>query len=121
MKKSDTESKLKIIVKALDDKKGINIVVFNVGVESGYTDYMVYVTGSSSQHNKTLGDYLFRELKSEGFLKPHAEGSDSGKWILVDAGDVIVHIMLDDLRAYYDLEGIWHESKMVSTDGLIEK
>ncbi|HPA56923.1 MAG TPA: ribosome silencing factor [bacterium] len=106
-------SKLKKVISTLSDKKGINITVFDVDRQSGYTDYMVFVTGTSIQHNNTMSEALMRELKTAGFNKPLVEGSSSAKWILLDAGDVVVNIMLDELRDYYSLEDIWVDSSKV--------
>jgi ribosome-associated protein len=106
-------SKLKKVINTLCDKKGVNIVAFDVDKQSGYTDYMVFVTGTSIQHNNTMSDALMRELKTAGFLKPLVEGSNSAKWILIDAGDVVVNIMLDEIRDYYSLEDIWVDSRKV--------
>jgi len=105
--------KLKKVIEALQDKKGINIMVFDVDEKSGYTDYMVFVSGTSIQHNQTMSDNLQRELKTEGFNRPLVEGASSSKWILVDAGDIVVNIMLDDIRDYYNLEDIWADSVKV--------
>ena len=105
--------KLKTIVDTLNDKKGINIMAFDVDEQSGYTDYMVFVTGTSIQHNKTMGDALARALKTEGFSRPVTEGDKNSKWILIDSGDVVINIMLDEIRHYYDLETLWEDSAKV--------
>lgn len=106
-------NKLKKVINTLCDKKGINIITFDVEKQSGYTDHMVFVTGTSTQHNQTMSEALIRELKTEGFMKPLVEGANSAKWILIDAGDIIVNIMLDEIRGYYSLEDIWFESSKV--------
>ena len=98
--------KLETVIRTLSDKKGVNIMVFDVEKKSGYTDFMVFVTGTSTQHNTTMADSLFRELKNAGFAKPLVEGETSANWILV-AGSVVINIMLEELRDYYSLEDIW--------------
>jgi ribosome-associated protein len=105
--------KLKTIVDTLNDKKGINIMAFDVDEQSGYTDYMVFVTGTSIQHNKTMGDALARALKTGGFSRPVQEGDKNSKWILIDSGDVVINVMLDEIRHYYDLEALWAECEKV--------
>ncbi len=114
----DSRDKLKKVVEALNEKKGINIMAFDVDEKSGYTDYMVFVSGTSIQHNQTMSDFLQRELKKEGFIRPLIEGAQSSKWILVDAGDIIVNIMLDEIRDYYHLEDIWSDSPKVDVTSL---
>lgn len=99
--------KLETVLKTLNDKKGINLAAFDVDKQSGYTDFMVFVTGTSVQHNSAMSDALLDELKIAGFGKPLTEGSGNAKWILVDAGSVVINIMLEEFRDYYDLESIW--------------
>lgn len=105
--------KLKTIVEALNDKKGINLMAFDVDEQSGYTDYMVFVTGTSIQHNKTMSDAIARALKTDGFSRPIQEGDKNSRWILIDAGDVVVNVMLDEIRHYYDLETLWSDSAKI--------
>jgi ribosome-associated protein len=105
--------KLRTIVETLNDKKGINLVAFDVDKQSGYTDYMVFVTGTSIQHNKTMSDAIARALKTDGFSRPIQEGDKNSRWILIDAGDIVVNVMLDEIRHYYDLETLWADSAKV--------
>ncbi|MGI6393532.1 MAG: ribosome silencing factor [bacterium] len=106
-------NKLQKVVSILSDKKGLNISAFDVDKQSGYTDFMVFVTGTSVQHNKTMSDALVKELKTAGFGRPLVEGESSAKWILVDIGSVVVNVMLDEIRSYYALEDIWSKSEKV--------
>ncbi len=115
---TNSELKLRKVVESLQGKKGINIMVFDVDEKSGYTDYMVFVSGTSIQHNQTMSEFVQRELKTGGFSKPLIEGSLSSKWILVDAGDIVINIMLDEIRDYYRLEDIWSESTKIDINSL---
>jgi len=110
MKGSDSRGKLRAVVSALEEKKGVNLTVLHVDSASGYTDHLVFVTGTSVQHNRTLADYTLRRLKEEGFGRFFAEGEQSGRWVLIDAGSVIVQVMLDEIRDYYDIESIWRDA-----------
>ncbi|MBP5406912.1 ribosome silencing factor [bacterium] len=112
--------KLETILRTLSDKKGVNIMAFDVEKKSGYTDVIVFVTGTSTQHNTTMADSLLRELKNAGFAKPLIEGETSAKWILVDAGSVIVNIMLEELRDYYSLEDIWNGCSKIDVTPYIQ-
>lgn len=107
--------KLGSVLRILADKKGVNIAVFDVDKKSGYTDFMVFVTGTSTQHNITMSDALLTGLKADGFTKPLIEGQASAKWVLVDAGSVVINIMLEELRDYYSLEDIWTGCPRVDT------
>lgn len=113
MKKKDEAEKLRVVLNALDDKKALNMTAYDVAIQSGYTDYMVFATGTSSQHNKTLADSVVREVKTAGFNKSVVEGDKSGSWVLIDTGDVVVNIMLDNVRSYYDLESLWIDSDQI--------
>ena len=112
--------KLETVIRTLSDKKGVNIMAFDVEKKSGYTDVMVFVTGTSTQHNTTMADSLLRELKNAGFAKPLVEGETSAKWILVDAGSVVINIMLEELRDYYSLEDIWNGCAKIDVSSYIQ-
>ena len=112
-KKIESNEKLKTVINALEKKKGVNIVALDVSEESGYTDVMVFVTGTSVQHNKTLSDSVRRSLKTDGFSRPVVEGEQHASWVLIDAGDVVCHIMLEEIRQYYDLELAWSSSSKI--------
>ncbi len=107
---NEVARKLRTVVTALDEKKAVNMTILHIDSPSGYTDYMIFVTGTSIPHNKTLADNTLRMLKEGGFGRYYAEGEQNARWILLDAGSVIVQIMLDEMRDYYDLESIWTDA-----------
>ncbi len=113
VKKIDTNEKLQTLFTAIEEKKGVNVTAFDVKEHSGFTDVMVFVTGTSVQHNKTLAEWIQRTLRKAGFAKPLTEGSDRATWILIDAGDIVCHVMLEEVRHYYDLESVWSSSKRI--------
>jgi len=95
------------IVQLLDDAKAQNIVVLNVSNISSIADYMVIATGTSSRHVSAVADRLIDSLKQEGARAWGVEGQDTGEWVLVDFGDVIVHVMQAETREFYQLEKLW--------------
>ncbi len=119
MKKSEETKKLGAIVMALEEKKGLNLVVLSVDHLSGYTDHLIFVTGTSVQHNKTLAEHTLRSLKDGGWGKYSAEGEQNARWILIDAGSVIVQIMLDEIRDYYDIESLWRDAPRLSPQDIL--
>lgn len=96
-----------LVIDALDDMKGRDITTLDVRGISGVTDYMVVCSGTSNRHVKSLADNVWVEAKKAGFVPMGMEGQQTGEWVLVDFGDVVVHIMLPEARLFYDLERLW--------------
>ena len=97
-----------LAVDALEELKGKNIVTLDVQGMTDMTDYLVICTGTSNRHVKSLADNVALELKKKGAPALGIEGDDaSAEWVLVDFGDVVVHVMLPDTRDFYDLERLW--------------
>ena len=97
----------KTIITALEDLKANNIAVLSVVESSTVTDWMVIASGTSNRHVKALANNAVVEAKQSGFKHLGVEGNDTAEWVLVDFGDVIVHIMLPSTREFYDLESLW--------------
>jgi ribosome-associated protein len=96
-----------LAVNALEDLKGHDILVLDVRTMTGMTDYMVFCTGNSNRQVKSLANNVAVEAKKAGQKMLGTEGEQDGEWVLVDMGDVIVHVMLAETRAFYDLERLW--------------
>ena len=94
---------------ALDDLKGINIVSLDVSALTDVMDYIVIASGSSNRHVKSLATNVSVEVKKRGVKPLGIEGERGGEWVLVDLGDVVVHVMLPNTRDLYDLERLWSE------------
>lgn len=102
-----TEKLLKIVQTELDLRKGQDITVLDVRDKTGFTDYMVVVTGTSDRHLQSLCDYVVLKVKENGIEPLGIEGGHHADWILVDLGDVIVHAMTTQARDHYQLEKLW--------------
>ena len=103
-----TESDLlKRILVSLDDDKAENIVTINLEGRSALCDAAVVASGRSSRHVAAMAEHLARKLKEGGYGTRPISGQGQGDWVLVDAGDVIVHLFRPEVREYYDLEGMW--------------
>lgn len=96
----------------LEDKKAENILCFDVSNRSGFADYMIIASGTSGRHIQSLAMYLMRELKP---FVLQAEGLNSGEWILLDLGDIVVHLFKNDARIFYNLEQMWGEKESAIT------
>ncbi|MBX9598880.1 MAG: ribosome silencing factor [Burkholderiales bacterium] len=98
----------KIAVNALEDIKGDNITVIDTQELSPLFSKMIVCTGSSNRQVKSLANNVVEEFKKNGVGIVGVEGEAGGEWVLVDSGDVVVHIMLPQVRSYYDLESLWN-------------
>ncbi|MEX2468975.1 MAG: ribosome silencing factor [Pseudohongiellaceae bacterium] len=105
-----------LAVTALDDMKGQSISSINVRKLTDITDYMVIATGRSNTHVKALSDEVVRQVKDAGGKVVGVEGRMQSEWVLVDLGDVVVHIMLAPVRALYNLEDLWNFQATASED-----
>lgn len=112
-----TEQKLHIVLSVLSDKKAEDILALDLR-ELGYVlcDYFVLATGESDRQNQAIAEELLQRLKDSGAPTHlyHTEGYEPGRWILVDLGDIIVHVLLPEVRAYYRLEELWGDAKVIS-------
>ncbi len=95
------------IFRLLDDAKANDIQVLDVSRISSIADFMIVATGTSKRHVSAVAGNLVDSLKSEGVRAWGIEGQDTGEWVLVDFGDVIVHVMQAEAREFYQLEKLW--------------
>ncbi len=98
---------LERILASLDDDKAENVVTIDLEGRSALCDAAVIASGRSSRHVGAMAEHLARRLKESGYGTRPVSGQGQGDWVLVDAGDVIVHIFRPEVRDYYDLEGMW--------------
>lgn len=100
-----------LAIKILDDMKGIDIVNLDISTLTSMADYMIICTGRSSRHLQAMADDLALKAKVNKIHPIHVEGKGDSEWILVDLGDVIVHVMTANARSFYDLESLWEPLK----------
>ncbi|GLQ19268.1 ribosome silencing factor [Algimonas porphyrae] len=91
----------------LDENSAQDILEIDIKEKSSVADYMVVASGRSNRHVGALADYVLRGLKQAGFKDIGTEGQDGQDWVLIDAGDVILHIFRPEVRVFYNLEKIW--------------
>ena len=96
-----------MVLTSLDDDLAQDIVTINLEGKSALADHMVIATGRSQRHVGALADHLLRKLKESGRKNIRTEGQNTGDWVLVDAGDVVVHIFREEVRAFYSIEKMW--------------
>lgn len=114
------EKLMKTVVLALDDKLAQNIEVIDVSEVTDLGDYFVIATGNSSTQVRALADAAEEKAKEEGFALHHREGYNGESWILLDFGDVIVHIFDRETREFYGLEHLWEDGKKVDITNITD-
>lgn len=103
----DIELMKQAVIDALEDIKGYDIAVMDVRQLTSMATYMIIANASSSRQAKAMADNVREKLKERGVQIQGTEGEKEGEWVLVDLGEIIVHIMLPATRAYYNLEQLW--------------
>lgn len=96
-----------LAVAALEDAKGQDIQVIDLADRSSFADYMIIVSGTSTRQVKAMSDRLIDNVRAHGIRPLGVEGAREAEWILVDLADVVVHLMLPQTRAFYNLEKLW--------------
>ena len=110
-----------IACKAIDDKKGQDIKVIDIHNVSVIADYFVIASGTNSNQVQAIVDNVEEQLGRAGFEAKQIEGNRNSSWILMDYGDVIVHVFDEENRLFYDLERIWRDGKGLEMDAFLEK
>ena len=105
-----TEQLQQLVVSALEDFKAVDILVIDVSDYNPLTERMIIASGNSTRHVKSMADNLILKAKKVGNPPLGVEGQSEGEWVLVDLNDVIVHLMLPQTRAFYNLEKLWEVS-----------
>ena len=108
-RESDLDEVRRWIVEALDDAKAANILELDIRSLTQIADWMVVASGTSTRHVLALASRLREAGVRQGLKPAGGEGENGGEWVLLDFGDLIVHLMLPATREFYDLEGLWNE------------
>jgi ribosome-associated protein len=96
-----------VVLQSLDDAKAEDTVSIDIAGKSSLADHMVVTSGRSNRHVSAVADQVMKALRDNGFDKPRVEGLPHADWVLVDGGDVIVHIFKPEVREFYNLEKMW--------------
>lgn len=113
----ETNELLSLVLKILEDNKAEEIVPMDVQELTTITHWMVICSATSKRHAKALGEHLVTNVKHHGLQPLGVEGEDQSEWLLVDLGDIVIHIMLPETRKFYSLEKLWDVTLKVREDG----
>ena len=98
---------LKKILSDLEDNKALDIVSIDISKKTSLADHLVFATGTSNRHINAISQSVHKMLKSLNITLPSIEGNQDSGWIVIDGGDVIIHLFKDEIRKFYNLENMW--------------
>lgn len=108
-----SKEKALLLAEAIRDKKGLDVHILDVRGIASFSDFFVIASGTSDRHTRALASAVLERAHALGLRPIGVEGKDLGRWILADLGDVILHVFLEEVRAFYDLERLWGEAETV--------
>ncbi len=107
----DADGTLNLILSRLDDMKAEETVTIDLRGKSSISDYMIVTSGRANRHVGAIAENVAKGLKENGIAAPHVEGLPNCDWVLIDSGDVIVHVFRPEVREFYNLEKMWASDK----------
>ena len=113
---SDTGSRVRGAVAAAEDRKAIDLKVLHLEKVSDFTDYFLILSGTSERQVQAIADHVLETLRSDGVRPLHVEGYNRGQWVLLDFGDLVVHVFQEEQRRFYALERLWGDAPDVTAD-----
>jgi len=114
----ETIDKALLCLKIINERKGANPILFEVGMLTSLSDYFLIASGNSSRQVQAICRHLGRRMREAGFRAYGVEGEKEGHWVLMDYGDLVVHIFYEPVREFYDLEGLWVEAPRVDLENI---
>lgn len=119
--KQGTDKSLDLYIKAVLEKKAADVVALDVRGLTSVADFFIICSGRSNRQVAAIANFVERYLKKTGIKPLSVEGKNEGLWVLLDYGDVIIHVFYETVRKFYDLEGLWSDAKRIVTDSMTEK
>jgi len=114
------DPQLNPFVTAVLGKKALDVVILNVSGLTSLADTFIICSGRSNRQVTAIAEYIRTTLKKEGLTPLSIEGLKEGHWVLMDYGNVVIHVFYDSVRRFYDLEGLWADAPRISTPALEE-
>ena len=116
---TDLDNRVSIIVKSADEKKAFDIQVIKISHLTSIADYFVITSGNSQRQVMSICDYIEEKMKNSGYELLHKDGYNTGKWILLDEGDIIVHVFYKEDREFYNLERLWVDGEDINIANIL--
>ena len=107
---AESDNAIRMAARAASDKKAFQIVAFEVGALTSYADNLLICSGASDRQVAAIADEVRRQLRDAGIRPLHVEGDSRADWVLLDYGDLVVHVFTEERRAYYGLDGLWGDA-----------
>jgi ribosome-associated protein len=108
--------KARLCLRIIKERKAVDPVLFEVGTLTSITDYFLIASGNSIRQVQAITRHLTKRMREESFRSQGSEGEQEGNWVLMDYGDVVIHIFYQPIREFYDLEGLWIEAPRIALD-----
>lgn len=112
----DTGTRVRSAVAAAEDRKAVDVKVLHLGKVSDFTEYFLIASGTNERQVQAVADAVEERLRAEGVRPLHVEGYNRGQWILLDYGDLVVHVFLEEPRRFYALERLWGDAPEVTAE-----
>ena len=115
------DKRISVIAKAADDKKAFDVTILDIKGLSSVADYFIILSGNTTRQAVSIGENIEDQMSKEGYDVFNKDGYNTGKWVLLDYGDILVHIFEKEERDYYDLERLWIDGRMIDVDDVLEE
>ncbi len=108
--------KARLCLRLVEERKAVNPVLFRVAEITSITDYFLVAAGRSTRQVQAISRHLQRRLKEHGIKPIGVEGEADGNWILLDYGDIVIHVFYEPFREFYDIEGLWSDAPRIPSE-----
>ena len=114
----DMDPPLDLYIKAILGRKALNVVALDVAEMTSYADVFIFCSGRSNRQVIAIAEHIKTNLKKHKIKPINVEGTKDGHWVLLDYGDVVIHLFYQPVREFYDLEGLWSEGKRIEIESI---
>lgn len=121
MTHDDLDASLKLYVQAALGRKASDLLLLDVSEITTLADVFILCTGRSNRQVSAIADYIRRYLKDNGIRPIYVEGIKEGHWVLLDYGQVVIHVFYEPIRSFYDLEGLWSDARRIPVETVVDK